>query len=48
MAAKQYYLVTVISETTTKEVQLLEEEREILKDVDKTPKAKVMEDLICY
>ena len=30
------------------EVQLIEEEHEILEDVGRDPKAKVVEDLICY
>ena len=29
-------------------MQMVDEEREVLEDVDKTLEAKVMEDLICY
>ena len=29
-------------------MQLIEEEREVLEDVERDPQAKVVEDLICY
>ena len=44
MEATQCYLATI----STKEVQLIEEEHEVLKDVERDPEAKVMEDLIHY
>ena len=46
--AKQYYLATVSTKATMKEVQLVKEEREVMEGVGRTTKAKVMEDLIRY
>ena len=48
MIAKQCYLATVNTKATMKEVQLVEDERKVLKDVCRTPEAKVLEDLIIY
>ena len=38
----------ISTKATMKEVQLVEEEREILEDVRREPKAKVMENMIHY
>ena len=48
VAAKQCYLATVSTKAVVKEVQLVKEEREVIEDVGKIPKAKVMEDIIRY
>ncbi|GFS36525.1 hypothetical protein Acr_00g0046500 [Actinidia rufa] len=48
VAAKQCYLATISTKAAIKKVQLIEEEREVLEDVGRDPKAKVAEDLICY
>ena len=48
VATKQCYLATKSTRATIKEVKLVEEEREILEDVSRASKAKVMEDQICY
>ena len=48
VAAKQCYLATVSTKAAMKEVQLIEAEQEVLKDVGRVPEAKVVEDLICY
>ena len=48
VAAKQCYLAIVSTKATMKEVQLVEEEREVLEDVGRTPETKVAEDLIRY
>ena len=38
----------VSTKAAMKEVQLIEEEQDVLEDVGRDPKAKVVEDLICY
>ena len=38
----------ISTKVVIKEVQLIEEEHEVLEDVRRNPKAKVMEDLIRY
>ena len=38
----------ISTKAAMKEVQLVENEREVLKDVGKTPEAKAVEDLIRY
>ncbi|GFZ07044.1 hypothetical protein Acr_18g0012140 [Actinidia rufa] len=48
VAAKQCYLATVSTKAAMKEVQLVEEEHEVLEDVGRDLKAKVVEDLIRY
>ncbi|GFS35504.1 hypothetical protein Acr_00g0040230 [Actinidia rufa] len=48
IAAKQYYLATITTKATMKKVQLIEEEREVLEDVGRKPKAKVVEYLVRY
>ena len=48
VAAKQCYLATISMKTDIKEVQLIEEEREVLEGIRRDPKAKVVEDLIRY
>ena len=48
MAAKQCYLAMITIKAAMKEVQFIEEEQEILDDVGRDPKAKVVEDLIHY
>ena len=48
VVAKQCCLVMVSTKATMKEVQLVEEERKVLKDVGKTPEAKGIEDFIHY
>ena len=46
VAAKQFYLAIVSMKATMKDVQLVEEEKEVLEDVSRISKAKVIEDLI--
>ena len=46
--AKQCYLAMVSTKAAMKEVQLIEEEHEVLDDVRRDPKAKVVEDQIRY
>ncbi|GFS32686.1 hypothetical protein Acr_00g0024030 [Actinidia rufa] len=48
VAAKQYYLATVSTKVTMKEVQLIKKEQKVLEDVGRDPEAKVVEDLIRY
>ncbi|GFY92612.1 hypothetical protein Acr_08g0010080 [Actinidia rufa] len=48
VAAKQCYHAIVSTKATMKEVQLVEEEREVLEDVGRAPEAKVVEDLLRY
>ena len=48
VVAKQCYLATVSTKTAMKEVQLVEEEREVLEDVGWTSDTKVVEELIRY
>ena len=48
VATKQCYLTTVSTKAAMKKVLFVEEEREVLEDVGRTPKNKLVEDLICY
>ncbi|GFS44377.1 hypothetical protein Acr_00g0089970 [Actinidia rufa] len=48
VAAKQCYIATISTKAAMKEVQLIEEEREVLESVGRDPEAKVVEDLIHY
>ena len=48
VATKQCYLATKSTRATIKEVKLVEEEREILEYIGRTPEAKFVEDLIHY
>ncbi|GFZ14473.1 hypothetical protein Acr_24g0006630 [Actinidia rufa] len=42
VAAKQCYLATISTKASMKEVQLIEEEREVQEDVERDPETKVM------
>ena len=48
VAAKQCYLATISTKTAMKEVQLIEEEHEVLDDIGRDPKAKVVKALLHY
>ncbi|XP_057490953.1 uncharacterized protein LOC130776722 [Actinidia eriantha] len=48
VAAKQCYLATVSTKAVVKEVQMVEEDIEVLEDVGRDPKAKVIEELVGY
>ncbi|GFY91124.1 hypothetical protein Acr_07g0013200 [Actinidia rufa] len=48
VAAKQCYLTTVSTKAAVKEVQMVEEDIEVLKDVGRNPEAKVIEELARY
>ncbi|GFS33863.1 hypothetical protein Acr_00g0030950 [Actinidia rufa] len=48
VAAKQYYLATVLTKVAVKEVQMIEEDIEVLEDVGRDPEAKVIEELVRY
>ena len=48
VATKQCYLDTISTKANMKEVQLIEEENKVLKDVGRDPETKIMKDLIRY
>ena len=48
MVVKQFYLATIATKTTMKEVQLVKEEHEVLEDVRRNPEAKIVKNLIRY
>ena len=48
MAAKPCYLAPVSTKAALREVHLVEKEREVLEDVGRTSKAKVVEDFVRY
>ncbi|GFZ15662.1 hypothetical protein Acr_25g0000710 [Actinidia rufa] len=48
VAAKQCYLATVSTKVAVKEVPMIEEDIEVLKDVGRDPEAKVIEKLVRY
>ncbi|XP_057489449.1 uncharacterized protein LOC130775334 [Actinidia eriantha] len=48
VAAKQCYLATVSTKVAVKEVQMVEEDIEVLEDVGRDPKAKIIEELVRY
>ena len=48
MTVKQCYLATISTKTPMKEVQFIKEKHEVLKDIRRDSKAKVVEDLIRY
>ncbi|GFZ09869.1 hypothetical protein Acr_21g0004680 [Actinidia rufa] len=48
VAAKKCYLATVSTKMAMKEVQMIEEDIEVLKDVGRDPEAKVIKELVRY
>ncbi|GFS37062.1 hypothetical protein Acr_00g0049520 [Actinidia rufa] len=48
VTAKQCYLATVSTKMAMKEVQMIEKDIEVLKDVGRDPEAKVIEELVRY
>ena len=48
VATKQYYIATVSTKVSMREVPPVEEEQEVLEDVSRTPEAKVMKELVRY